>query len=85
MNSKIAPLQMQADNDVMLTALYSQNGSILARFFKYNDVSKESSLKLDVESYKLSEVDLNGNVLDKNAGNLRFNPWQFKTIKFCKL
>ena len=82
MNSKIAPLQMEADNDVMLTALYSQNGSILARFFKYNDASKESSLKLNMKSYKLSEIDLNGNVLSKDANSLRFSSWQFKTIKF---
>ena len=84
MNSRIAPLQMQTGNDVMLTALYAQNGSILARFFKYNDVSKESTLQLNVAPFQLSEVDLNGNVLGKNANNLRFSPWQFKTIKFYK-
>ena len=84
MNSKITPLQIQADNDVMLTALYAQNGSIHARFFKYNDVSKESSLQLNAAPFQLSEVDLNGNLLGKNANNLHFSPWQFKTIKFYK-
>lgn len=81
-DNKIAPLQMQMDNDIMLTALYSQNGSILARFFKYNDVLKESSLILNVDSFNLSEVDLGGNVLGINANSLNFSPWQFKTVKF---
>ena len=83
-NSTIAPLQMQADEDIMMTAFYSQNGSIVARFFKYGETSNESTLTLHVNAYNFSEVDLNGNVLGSIAGNLRFNPWQFKTIKFYK-
>jgi len=81
----VQPVQLQLDgNDVMLTALYPQKGTILARFFKYDDRSGESTIKIDVGASRITEVDLDGNLLNNDGGKLRFSPWQFKTIRIEK-
>jgi len=82
---KVNPVQMQFDNnDVILTALYPQKESIIARFFKYNDNSAQSTVKINVGAFGLTEVDLSGNILNRNSNELRLTPWQFKTVRMEK-
>ena len=90
---KVNPVQMQFDNnDVILTALYPQKESIIARFFKYNDKSGQSTVKINADAFGMTEVDLNGKTLTgtktllgyNNWYELRLTPWQFKTIRMDK-
>jgi len=82
---KVEPLQLQFDNnDLMLTALYPQKGNIIARFYKYGENTKQSVVKPNIGKYRISEMDLSGNVLNKNVNELRLTPWQFKTIRMDK-
>ena len=82
---KVEPVQMQFDNnDVMLTAFYPQAGNVVARFFKYDDRVDESTVKINIDAFRITEVDLSGNVLNRNENELHLTPWQFKTIRMDK-
>ena len=87
--NKIKPFEMQFDNnDVILTAFYPQKGNVIARFFKYNDKTGQSTVKINANAFNIKEVDLNGKTptgLKPPSGNnnryeLSLSPWQFKTI-----
>jgi hypothetical protein len=81
----VKPIKFQFDsNDLILTALYPQKEHIIARFCKYGDATNNSTLKIDAASFRMSEVDLDGNMVNSNINELRFAPWQFKTIRIGK-
>jgi len=78
----VNPIQFEFDsNDLILTAFYPQKDYMIARFFKYGDTTKQSILKINVHDFRASEVDLAGNIVNINSNELRFLPWQFKTIR----
>ena len=80
--SLIKPFQFQFDNsDLMLTALYPQGNGIVARFFKYGDRSAQSTVNINRDTFNISEIDLNGNVLNSKVNELHLTPWQFKTVR----
>ena len=77
----VKPVQFQFNgNNLIMTAFYPQKGNLIARFFNYDDKSNQS-VKVNVESYRLNEVDLSGNILNPNSSELRLTPWQFKTVR----
>ncbi len=79
----VKPVQLSFDSDdVILTAFYSHKGSFLARFFKYSDQTKHSSVKAEVGTFRAAEVDLSGKTLTNNTNQLILTPWQFKTYRF---
>jgi len=77
----VKPVQFQFNgNNQIMTAFYPQKGNLIARFFNYDDKSNQS-VKVNVESYRLNEVDLSGNILNPNGSELLLTPWQFKTVR----
>ncbi len=65
--------------EVVLTALYPENGSMFARFCNFSDENATAVFAIDGE---MSETDLIGNETEKIAdGKLSFKPWEIKTVK----
>lgn len=67
--------------EVILTALYPENGEVYARFCNYSDeacVAEFSTFAGDAEF----ETDLLGNRISEiTDGKLHFRPWEIKTVK----
>lgn len=75
-----AHFNCNSDN-VILTALYPDNGSILARMCNYSD--SEAQVELSPVSGKLiCETDLSGKeILILDGNTLQFRPWEIKTVR----
>lgn len=81
MDCELQPLNASLENDVILTALYPNKGGIWARYFKYGELTKSSSVKFNTQNTVLNEIDLDGNLLRPNVKDLNLSPWQFKTVR----
>lgn len=70
------------DSDsVILTALYPENGDILARFCNYSDETVNAEFKSAVGNV-IAQTDLLGNQMSEiSDGKLSFRPWEIKTVK----
>lgn len=67
--------------DVILTALYPDNGSILARMCNYSDSPAQVEL-CPVSGKLMCETDLSGNeTITLDGNSLKFRPWEIKTIR----
>ena len=77
----LIPVKITADKDVLLTALYPENGKIFARFFKYDEVNPTSSLNLRVGNHVFFETSLEGKILRESDGNIVLKPWEIKTFQ----
>ncbi len=65
--------------EVILTALYPENGAMFARFCNFSDENATAVFKIDGE---MTETDLLGNETEKiSDGKLCFKPWEIKTVK----
>lgn len=67
--------------DVILTALYPEDGAVLARFCNYSD--SEASAELAVPAGRITaETDLLGRELAPSDGKgVSFRPWEIRTFK----
>ena len=81
MDCELQPLNASLENDVILTALYPNKGGLWARYFKYGELTKSSSVKFNTQNTVLNEIDLDGNLLRPNVKDLNLSPWQFKTVR----
>ena len=81
MDCELQPLNASLENDVILTALYPNKGGIWARYFKYGELTKSSSVKFNTQNTVLNEIDLDGNILQSGVKDLHLSPWQIKTVK----
>ena len=82
---KVKPVNIQFDNsDLIMTAFYPQKENMIARFFKYGDQTKQSTVKIEVDALRASEVDFEGNTMNTNINELHLAPWQIKTIRMGK-
>ncbi len=79
---KIADIK--ADGETILTALYPENGAILARFCNFSE--NEANAVLSSEYGKAAaQVDLLGNEMKAiENGKLSFGKWEIKTVKIDK-
>lgn len=69
------------DGEVILTTIYPEDGSILARFCNYSDETASYTFKPAVGTVDF-EVDLLGNELKPvTDGQLNFRPWEIKTVR----
>ncbi len=67
--------------EVVLTALYPEDGAILARFCNYSDESAAAEFKSAFGAVN-AETDLLGNVISAiKDGKLNFRPWEIKTVR----
>lgn len=81
-SQKFSAAQLDCDDgEVILTALYPENGDILARFCNYSD--NEATARFSTAVGKVvAETDLLGNDTSViNDGRLTFRPWEIKTVK----
>lgn len=75
-----------ADDNVIMTTLYPEDGHLLARFCNYSD--NGARIMLDTPLGNVTEeTDLLGNVIadvtesENEVYNLEFRPWEVKTVK----
>ena len=69
------------DNSVVLTALYPENGHLLARFCNFADCPATVDY-IPTVGKVTAETDLLGNEKSPTDGkHLAFRPWEIKTIK----
>ncbi len=69
------------DSDVILTALYPEDGAIFARFCNYSDNDVLVNFKLN-DGKAMGITDLLGKEIDVIIENqISFRPWEIKTIK----
>lgn len=84
--SQFSVAEFNADGgEVVMTAMYPENGNILARFCNYSDDFSTLIFKPTVGMVEC-EVDLLGNELKAVADSkLSFRPWEIKTVRInCK-
>lgn len=68
--------------EVILTALYPENGEIFARFCNYSDDEGIADFSVFTGNAEI-ETDLLGNKISEiTDGRLHFRPWEIKTVKF---
>ena len=83
-NGDMAEMQIagfETDGEVILTALYYENGATLARLCNFSD--SEVKVVLSPSFGKITaQVDLLGNETDSVKNNtLSFGAWEIKTVK----
>ncbi|HEX2975660.1 MAG TPA: hypothetical protein VHO68_06955, partial [Bacteroidales bacterium] len=76
-----AKIEISCDDDIIMTALYPENGNVVARFFRSADMSPVTRLKLKIGEYKLSETRLDGSPVGDFKEESAFTPWQIKTFR----
>lgn len=80
LNEFAAAAMKTRGGEVVLTALYPENGGIMARLCNYSDEAATAEFGSDYVSVK-SETDLLGNeTASVTDGKLSFEPWEIKTV-----
>jgi alpha-mannosidase len=80
LGNQYQPFEMESGN-VLLSALYTQNGIPFIRFYESlgsNDVIK---LKYQKGQVNYTEADLSGNKQGSVNSPFSFNPWQIRTFR----
>jgi alpha-mannosidase len=77
----VTPFGIECDNDVLLTALYPENGKVVARFFKADEIKPVSSVRINMPGKKITETRLDGQFIKETDGTISLKPWEIKT--FC--
>lgn len=72
MDCELQPLNASLENDVILTALYPNKGGIWARYFKYGELTKSSSVKFNTQNTVLNEIDLDGKSFTTECKRFKF-------------
>jgi alpha-mannosidase len=80
MGSVISPLKVSGDKNVIVTALYPQEGSIIARICNYDDSRETSAFSLSEKGVKISEIRMDGKPVGDLKGEISLKPWQIKTF-----
>ncbi|MBE6952419.1 MAG: hypothetical protein E7452_02570 [Ruminococcaceae bacterium] len=79
--TEIAAAELATEDNVILTALYPEDGAILARFCNFSDADAAATFTPAVGKVT-AEVDLLGKVRQPLAdGKLAFHPWEVKTVR----
>lgn len=81
MGSNIDKIEVDADKDVIMTALYPENGKVVVRFYKSDDSSATSEVTVKVGGYQLVETRLDGNVIGNISGKTVMKPWEIMTFR----
>lgn len=79
LGTRWAPIRM-ASSGVVLTALYPEEGNLIARLAEYTGRASWARLQLP-EGTSLVEVDLAGRSLGHPQQPLRFEPWRIRTFR----
>ena len=68
-------------DDVLLSALYSENGKVLVRLYESEGRPGNSEIRYLRGPARVTEVDLLGRGNTEVVGPLGFKPWQFRTVR----
>ena len=68
-------------NDPILSALYTEGGKLIFRFYEYQGKKGELSFRLKKKPITLNEISMDGDLLKKSPGSIPFGPWQIKTFE----
>lgn len=69
-------------NDPILSALYTEKGKVIARFYEGDGRKSQLNLLSKNKNYVINEIELNGDVRQKVKEETSFEPWQIKTFEF---
>ncbi|HEY8781049.1 MAG TPA: hypothetical protein VIM16_05515 [Mucilaginibacter sp.] len=72
-------------NDPVLSALYTEKGKPIARFYEYEGKNCQVNLFSKDKNYLINEISLDGVFKQKEKENTAFGPWQIKTFELLKL
>jgi hypothetical protein len=75
------PFNMEAENDVIMTALYPNNNQITARFFKTSNMNQSTSIIFEKNGAMLKETNLDGKFIKYENRKLDFKPWEIRTFQ----
>lgn len=79
--SEFSAAKLKTDGgEIILTALYPENGSLLVRFCNYSDEAANARFVPSVGAV-VCETDLLGNKLNSVGKTLTFRPWEIKTVR----
>ena len=81
MGSNIEKIELDADRDVIMTALYPENGKVVARFFKSGDTGTTSTVAIKIGGSQLVETRLDGKVIGDVNGKTMLKAWEIKTFR----
>lgn len=73
-------LEFGGDN-VLLSALYSEEGKIFARLYESQGVTGHATMRYLPGPARLTEVDLLGREQAPVGREINFRPWQFRTVR----
>ena len=73
-------MQVGSDN-VVLSALYPENGNVLARLYAYRGRPGEAQVTLFGAAAELTEVNLMGEFRNAVSSPLRLSPRQIRTVR----
>ena len=77
----VEKIEIDADKDIIMTALYPENGKVVARFFKSDSENKTSGVNLKIGGSQLISTRLDGQVISGIAGKTLLHPWEIKTFR----
>ena len=77
----VEKIEIDADKDIIMTALYPENGKVVARFFKSGAESNTSGVNLKIGGSQLISTRLDGQVISDIAGKTLLRPWEIKTFR----
>jgi alpha-mannosidase len=81
MGSNIEKIKIAADEDVIMTALYPENGQVVTRFFKSSDSGTPSTVAIKIGGSQLVETRLDGKVIGDVNGKTMLKAWEIKTFR----
>ncbi len=71
-------------NDVILSALYINNGKVITRMYDCSGSQSEISIVNRINSDRIVETDLTGNKINEVGDTITFGPWQIKTFELIR-
>ena len=81
MGTTVAKIEIEADKDIIMTALYPENGKVVARLFKSCAESNTSGVNLKIGGSQLISTRLDGQVISDIVGKTLLYPWEIKTFR----
>jgi alpha-mannosidase len=81
LRNMITNISISGDKNILLTALYPENGNVIARFFKPDEINQGSTLQLNCEGRDITETRMDGTKIKEVNGTITVKPWEIKTFR----
>lgn len=80
LGNTVTNINISGDKEILLSALYPENGDVIARFFKYDDIKQVSALRLTMEKKNITETRMDGLKIKEVNETITLKPWEVKTF-----